>query len=307
MLPLRLFNNRLLRLGQLLSPPMQDGQRLSAEMESQFLEQLIELLRRERICDRLVQPPNDCLFAAAPARAQQCEFGSYVLPLAGRTEDDVLKAMHSHHRHVIRKAVRRGATVRMGREQLAAFYDNHAETMARSGLACSSREYFEQLYDQLSVNDNVICAVVYSPQDAVLGGLLAPVTRYAAYYLFGGSCDDVSVPGAIRLLHWEVIRELLRRGVRQYDFVGARLRDVEGTKLEFIQRFKARFGSELRRGVLWKMDLCKPKTRLYATLDFVRRASRGFPQPVYDIIDQEARSVRHATPVALAGRDPGDS
>src|SRR4030095_8023638 len=112
-----------------------------------------------------------------------------------------------------------------------------------------------------------LCATVYDAEGTALGGVFIAYTRYAAFYLHGGSTPDIAVPGAIRLLHWEAIRRLMNEGVQRYDFVGARLSDVSGTKLEAIQRFKSRFGSELVRGEIWKMDVSRSRTALYDSLN----------------------------------------
>ena len=134
-------------------------------------------------------------------------------------------------------------------------------------------------------------AVVYH-NDIPLGGVLVPLTTHSGHYWLGGSGSDVFPPGAVRLLHWEIIRELKRRGVACYDFVGARLSSVEGTKLEFIQRFKSRFGSELVRGLLWKIDVNPARCRRYDMVVSLRRKLwGGSPPGAGDIIDRERQKT----------------
>ena len=116
--------------------------------------------------------------------------------------------------------------------------------MAQTGMYCDSEECLTSLYDVLAKANRILCAVVYH-QDRPLGGVLVPWTHHSGHYTHGGSGEDVHPAGAVRLLHWEVIRKLRDLGVEYYDFVGARLSPVEGTKLEFIQRFKSRFGTNL--------------------------------------------------------------
>ena len=43
-----------------------------------------------------------------------------------------------------------------------------------------------------------------------------------------------------------------RIGVKKYDFMGARLNVEKGSKYESIQKFKQRFGCELKKGVHWE-------------------------------------------------------
>ncbi len=159
--------------------------------------------------------------------------------------------------------------------------------MTRSGLPFEPFESVKACYDELAQARMAVCGVVDDPRGTALGGLFVAYTRYAAFYLQGGSNENISLPGAIRLLHWEAIRRLMGEGVRQYDFVGARLSDVTGTKLESIQRFKGRFGSELVRGRLWKMDLRRGRTTFYESLNAIRCAWKMDFNQHLDIIDQE--------------------
>ena len=64
------------------------------------------------------------------------------------------------------------------------------------------------------------------------------------------------------------------RGVKYYDFVGARINPDEGSKYEGIQRFKSRFGGELKKGYLWKMPLNKFKYKLFCWLVAAKQLRR---------------------------------
>jgi hypothetical protein len=296
MIPLIIRKRKSFRIGQLQSSPVRQSNALSPEEELLFLNSLIDELGRTGECDRLVQPTPNSLFQTAPPGAVSCPFGSFRLRLHGRTEDEIFASFHSDYRNKIRAAVRQGAQVRFGRDQFPAFYQLHAATMAQTGMPCESLEAMTRLYDVLAQTDRVLCAVVYF-EERPLGGVFVPWTRHSGHYTHGGSGEDVQPAGAVRLLHWEVIRELLRRGVDHYDFVGARLTSVEGTKLEFIQRFKSRFGTQLHEGYLWKYDISPWRSRLYDWLVQLRRALPGGSQPGQgDIIDQEIRKLTDRTP-----------
>lgn len=70
----------------------------------------------------------------------------------------------------------------------------------------------------------------------------------------------------------------------------ARLSNVEGTKLEGIQRLKARFGGALVEGRLWKSDITPNVARLFDLAVAVQRTIRRRGQTKSaDIIDQECR------------------
>jgi hypothetical protein len=70
------------------------------------------------------------------------------------------------------------------------------------------------------------------------------------------------------------------------------LSDVRGTKLEFIQRFKARFGCELQQGWLWKADVHPARCRAWDAMHRVNAWLKGRPPAPADIIDQERAKLR---------------
>jgi lipid II:glycine glycyltransferase (peptidoglycan interpeptide bridge formation enzyme) len=153
-------------------------------------------------------------------------------------------------------------------------------------MSFRTQEDFCAFHSALATADQLLCAAAYYNGKA-LAALLAPFTRARAFYLNGGTSHEMLVPGANKLLHWEAIRLLLRKGVEKYDFVGARLSDVKGTKLEHIQRFKSRFGGRLEHGYLWKLDLNKPACHMFDILMELRRRLKREAKPRADVIDQE--------------------
>ena len=76
-----------------------------------------------------------------------------------------------------------------------------------------------------------------------------------------------------------------KRGVKWYDFVGARINPSPGSKVEGIQRFKSRFGGELKEGFLWKKNYNKIKSSFYSIALYSYGKIKKIN--VKDIIDQE--------------------
>ena len=133
-----------------------------------------------------------------------------------------------------------------------------------------------------SPNFNIICAVSLK-NNIIQGGALIPWNKNCGYYLYGGSINKPHA-GSMNHLQWEIILKLKHLEVSHYDFVGARLNPKKGSKLEGIQRFKSRFGSELSLSYLWKYDYNKFKKLLYTTSFFLK--SRKFQK---DIVDEEIK------------------
>ena len=85
--------------------------------------------------------------------------------------------------------------------------------------------------------------------------------------------------------------EFKKMGVREYDFMGARLNVEKGSKLEGIQRFKSRFGGELKKGYLWKYEINPIKTK---TIYFLQKVIFKLKGQDYkgDAIDQELKNAK---------------
>lgn len=278
-----LKKSKFFKTAQLLYQPVKEnGKCLEAPNEQEVLDHFAEHLKKQRLAHRIVQGPNWALFAAFPKKAKACNFGSYRLNLMNKVENEIWKNLHSKHRNVIRNAEKSGAKIVVGPEQVTVFHKLYAHTMERNRLPYEPVQFFQNMIDTYP---GIYCATVYHNNEA-LGALFAPYTHYGAYYLYGASNENITLTGAINLLHYKFISFLIEQNVMVYDFVGARLSDVTGTRYEGIQKFKARFGGELARGYLWKMDLNLPMCKLYDTLLGLKlRLSGNFLNR--DIIDQE--------------------
>jgi hypothetical protein len=79
---------------------------------------------------------------------------------------------------------------------------------------------------------------------------------------------------------------LIDHGVKRYVFGGCRLSDTQGTKLDEIQEFKLRFGSSIKKGYIWKMDLDSFYCKMFDLLIAFQCKLRGAKVPV-DTIDYE--------------------
>ncbi|HYX07012.1 MAG TPA: peptidoglycan bridge formation glycyltransferase FemA/FemB family protein, partial [Bacteroidales bacterium] len=144
--------------------------------------------------------------------------------------------------------------------------------------------HFERLYEFLT-EDHIHCSVAYINKISV-GAQLTVFTNYGGYVLYAASASRISVAGAIKYMQWENIRLLKKKGVKRFDFVGTRLSNVSGTKLEGIQRFKKGFGCELESGYLWKIDLDRNISRVRDEL-LMLKMKMLHKTNKKDIIDQE--------------------
>lgn len=214
--------------------------------KQQFIEGAVEELCRKENPDAILTL-NTAICSVHPEKAEYCKFGSYIIDLQ-KTEDEIFAEIHSKHRNVIRKAEKDGLTVDFGPQYADVCYEQIKETYERQQRVAYTKEHFEKLK---KLGENVDYWVVKSGEEVQGCAVLLWSKGFSSYYLHGGSGPHPH-GGAMNLLHWEAIRKMKERGVLKYDFVGARVNPEPGSKLEGIQRFKSRFGGEMKVGYMWR-------------------------------------------------------
>lgn len=251
--------------------------------EKEFLNSVIQYLKQEKI-DLVMQPPASALFDHVPDQSKFIKFASYIINLE-EPEEKIWENMHSKHRNVIRKAEKEGVTISNDKKHLDLCYNMLTETQGRSQKSFVQQEKFKDMMKQLDKNIEIFTAW---HDNKIQGCAIIPFSQYSAYYLYGGSSAN-PFSGSMNLLHWEAIKYFKNKNVKQYDFVGARLNPPPGSKLEGIQRFKSRFGGQMKEGYLWKMPINPFKSKCMNIVSLTKSLLRG---QIYkgDIIDQELRT-----------------
>jgi hypothetical protein len=250
--------------------------------EEQFLNSAVEFIKKNVRIDFISVPNATALFSNFPADSIFCRFGSYIIDLT-QTEEELFANIHSKHRNVIKKAKKDGVEIKVGPENFDKCIDLIIFTLRRQNMLNLSKMVYQSLNEKLGDNLDFWIAV----KDGEIQGssLIAWNKGHSAYYLSGGSIVS-PYSGSMNLLHWEAIKLMKARGVKEYNFVGARIIPGEGSRLEGIQRFKSRFGGKMRTGYLWKMPINHLKYRLYYlgthTIAFLKRKKYNG-----DAIDQE--------------------
>jgi hypothetical protein len=282
----KVWKNKFLKVAQLLYPPLSStGQRLDVEGEQLFLDKWVCFIRKQKLAHRIAQPENFAIFKCVPKNSVSVNFGTYFINLSDFTAEELFKNLHVKHRNVVKNAQKHGVVLKYGEAYLNDFYTLYQQTMQRSNMYCQDITYFQNFQSQLG--EFVLIGVAYV-NDVPQGALFIPFTKFGAFYLYGASAEKIEINGAINYLHWNTVMKLKGAEVKRYDFVGARLSDVSGTKLEGIQQFKKRFGAELERGFLWKIDVNKLYCCLFDGLVAFKLKLLKIQIPL-DIIDQERR------------------
>ncbi len=282
--PVVLKKSKFLRLLQFQFKPLGPGAReLSAAEEQHFLEEAVAYTGAHQLAHRIVQPANFALFSEVPPGSRFAPYGSYIINLKGLSDEAILAGMQARYRTAVRAAQKLNPEIRMGKEELKAFWELHKATMDRTRMYAESYTELQALSD--TSDRSILIANCYINGE-LQGGVYIAWSGYGAYYLHGASGNSPLSDGAIKYLHYWCMCYLKQQGAERYDFVGARLSDVSGTKLEGIQNFKKRFGSELKAGYLWKKDISPFVCAAYDSLLLLKLTLKGAKAPK-DIIDQE--------------------
>ena len=262
---------------------LRDG--LSVDSEKEFLNQVVDLTRNLNV-DFIYQPSTNVVFNTFPDGSLFSPFGSYIIDL-DLSETELFQRIHPTHRNRIRKAERDGVEIRNGHEFLPDCNRLIKSTMERQ---C---KYFSGINELLKLKENLghnLSLYVALKNNEIQGCSVFVWNKgHSSYYLHGGSIPS-PYGGSLNLLHWQAMKDMKIKGVRFYDFVGARINPKSGSKLSTIQRFKSKFGSTMKEGYLWKFPLNNWKYRLFKLSIFEYSLITHLDYKG-DIIDQEGSTT----------------
>ncbi|WP_437340238.1 lipid II:glycine glycyltransferase FemX [Aeromicrobium stalagmiti] len=171
---------------------------------------------------------------------------NFQLPLAGRTEDDVLAGMNQLWRRNIKKAAKAGVEVTTGtRDDLPEFHRVYAETAERDHFTPRPLSYFERMWDALSAEepDRIVLFLARHEGDLVAATTMVRVGEHA-WYSYGASTTAKRDVRGSNAIQWQMIRDALAAGATTYDMRGiTETLDPDDSHVGLIQ-FKVGTGGE---------------------------------------------------------------
>ncbi|HYP46642.1 MAG TPA: peptidoglycan bridge formation glycyltransferase FemA/FemB family protein, partial [Propionibacteriaceae bacterium] len=195
----------------------------------------------------------------------------FQLPIAGKTEEQLLAGMNQLWRRNIKKAAKLGVTVqRAGADELPAFHALYTETAARDHFTPRPLRYFQTMFDALSAEDPDRIRLYLARH----GGDLVAATTWVrvgqhAWYSYGASSTAKREVRGSNAIQWQMIRDALAAGATVYDLRGiTEGLEAEDSHLGLIQ-FKVGTGGEAVEYLgEWDLPLNLP---LYAAFDLYLR------------------------------------
>ena len=146
----------------------------------------------------------------------------FQLPLAGRSEDELLAGMNQLWRRNIKKAAKSGVVVTRGdADDLAAFHTIYRETAERDHFTPRPLSYFQTMFEALRAEDEDRIRLYLGHHE---GDLIAATTWVRvgehAWYSYGASTTAKRDVRGSNAVQWQMIRDAAAAGASVYDLRG---------------------------------------------------------------------------------------
>ena len=262
LIPIAINKKLIFRRGYFLTGVISFNTNNSLEEEKEFLDNVVNYIKKEKLCDWIQQGPNWALFNTFPTGSKAVKFGTYKIFLKDKTEDELFNSIKRNHRNNISNANKSEVRIKKGIEYLNDCRAIINETARKANLHSLSLTELNRLFFHFKDNLKIYVSCLGDvPQSAAI--FLS--SEYCTYALYAGSINK-AFRGSNALLDWETIKDAKNNNSRYFDFVGARINPAPGSKLEGIQNYKKRFGCDFVQGYLWKIVLSEGKFRVFNIL-----------------------------------------
>lgn len=140
----------------------------------------------------------------------------------GKTENELLMAMHEKTRYSIRLAERKGIIAEIitknFEKYFLVFYKLMAETAKRNGFSLHEKNYYQNIFQNLQSNNAYLSVARYGEKILVVDLII----RYGsvANYVFGGSSNERRNLMPTYLAQWAAICQAKKLGLASYNFGG---------------------------------------------------------------------------------------
>ncbi len=278
--PLEVIGRRFFQQIKLLAPPYRYEKEVEVNELKSYLNDLYQTLKNTGDFMRIIQPHPMAFTSEKPSNSNYCAFGTYITNLQNKTDEDLLNSFDNKYKKAVQHSINNGGTVIINNNVLQDFYTVYLNTCKRANIYYDSLTYFKNLMSYLP--NNTVTAIINDAEGITIGTAFFIFDEHTCYCAHAGSVSGSKLYGGMKHLHFEVMKWMRDKFVKQYDLTGVRINSSNET-LQGIFKFKKGFGGELKQGYLWKADLIKWKCLLYDLLVLIK--SKGKKHK--DIIDQE--------------------
>lgn len=229
--------------------------------EKLFLDLVIQKCKEENLCDFIYKAQANAVFGICPESSECIEWGSYVVDIAS-SHENIFSNMHAKHRNRIRHAEKHGITVRET-DNIVQVHEVIKQTFTRQKkLLYPSLFYLQKL--QKNLQGHIVFFEVLKDSKPQ-GASVVIFDNTTAYCIYAGSIEE-PFSGSLALMHYEAMKFFNDKKLKTYDFMGARVDVEKGSKFDGIQRFKKRFGAELKQGYAFQTIFKPLRFRFFTIL-----------------------------------------
>jgi len=278
--PLEITGHRFFQQIKLLAAPYRANKEISADESISFFNDLQHELKKSGKYIRIAQPHPMAFTSEKPINSKWCEFGTYVNHLQNKSDEDLLNEFDVKYKKAVQHSIKNGGNVIIDNNTLNEFYHAYLNTCKRANIYYDDLTYFKNIIAYLP--DNTITSIIKDEEGLTIGAAFFIFDNHRAYCTHAGSVGGSKLYGAMKHLHFEVIKWMRDKKVKEYDLTGVRINSNNET-LQGIFKFKKGFGGDLKQGYLWKSDLIKWKCHVYDLLVLLK--SKGKKNK--DVIDEE--------------------
>ena len=197
----------------------------------------------------------------------------FQIPLAGRTEDDVLAGMNQQWRRNIKKAAKSGVEVTSssGDEDLKAFHDLYVHTAERDHFTPRPLGYFATMLEALRAESPDRIRLWFARHEGDLAAATISIRVGAhSWYSYGASSTEKRDVRGSNAIQWAMIQDALAAGADVYDLRGITdTLEADDPHIGLIQ-FKVGTGGEaVEYAGEWDLPLNRVLYKAFAT--YMRR------------------------------------
>jgi hypothetical protein len=236
----------------------------SIEEEKIFLDNVIEYIIKNKICDFIYKPHPSAVFRTYPENAKPFKWSSYILDIEPNLDNMIQKMTSSSQRTDTRKALREGVKIELT-EDAQEVYTMCNDTLLKQKIPLSidKNEFMDQ-YKKLHPHNMLMFKAIYN--EKIEGVIVMFKDNENAFAEYSGS---ISRPknGLMKLLNLEALKYISENyNIKTYDFIGAIPDIKDGSKESGIQKFKKDFGANLKVGYQFHLVVNPLKYKLFSFL-----------------------------------------
>jgi len=244
---------------------------LSLDDEEKFINNVIDYIRKHKMCDFIYKAQSNVIFNVCPKDAVCVPWGTHVVDI-DMSEEELLMSFKSKTRQKIRKAMKTNVTIETT-EDANLIYNHIKETLERQkSIHYPSLEYLQQLQTNLGEKSKFFVAI----QNGEIQGCVNIVyDGEKGYAIYAGS-NPRPVYGALNLMYFEIMKYLQQKGVKTFDFVGTKINIKPGSKFAGISQFKDSFNPTVVEGIAFRLTINPFKYFLFNLVSKSFLALKGY-------------------------------